>query len=108
MLYLYTLEQETVEEIMTILASNLRRRRLEKGLSRKALSLRSGIPAPTISKFEQHHTISLSSFVSLAQALDYTTELKQLLSQPHYSTMEEMQVINKNKNRKRGRNETGR
>lgn len=108
MSYLYTLEQETVEEIMVILSKNLRQRRLEKGLSRNALSIMSGIPAPTIAKFEQHHTISLASFVAIAQALNYTSEIKQLLSQPHYSTMEEMQIINRNKNRKRGRNEIGR
>ena len=108
MSYLYTLQQETVDELMALLSKNLRQRRLEKALSRNALSIMSGVPAPTIAKFEQHHTISLSSFVAIAQALNYTSEIKQLLSQPHYTTMEELQVINKNKNRKRGRNEIGR
>ena len=76
-------------------------------MSREALSLLSGVPAPSIAKFEQKHTISLASYVALAKALGYTQELKKLLSEPLYSTMEELDLIHKNKNRKRGRNEVG-
>jgi hypothetical protein len=44
----------------------------------------------------------------LAKALGYTKEVKELLSQPLYDTIEELEKINKNKQRKRGhRNETG-
>ena len=103
MQYIYTLEQETAEEQMVQLSQRLKHRRLEKGLSRAALSQMSGVPAPTIAKFEQSHTIALSSFVALAQALGHIAEIKNLLSQPNYSTMEELEIINSNKNRKRGR-----
>ena len=102
---LYTYETESVGDLLKILADNLQRRRLEKGLSREALFMMSGVPAPTIAKFEQKHTISLSSFVALAKALGYTDEIKSLIDKPLFSTMDELETINKNKNRKRGRNE---
>ena len=53
---LYNFDIDTPEELLIILAQNLQQRRLEKGLSRDALSTLSGIPVPTIAKFEQKHT----------------------------------------------------
>lgn len=102
---LYNFDIDTLDELLAILASNLQKRRLEKGLSREALTELSGVPTPTIAKFEQKHTISLASFVALAKALGYTKDMKALLSEPLYNTMEELEMINKNKNRKKGRNE---
>ena len=102
---LYDFNMDSADDIASRLAGNLNRRRLEKDLSRKALSMMSGVPVPTIAKFEQQHCISLVSFLALAKALGYTEELKSLLSEPIYTTMEELDTINKNKNRKRGRNE---
>lgn len=98
---------DTPDELLAMLADNLQKRRLEKGLSREALTVLSGVPAPTIAKFEQKHTISLASYVALAKALGYTKAIKELLSEPLYHTMEELEMINKNKNRKKGRNEIG-
>lgn len=102
---LYNFDMDTTDELLAILAGNLQRRRLEKGFSREALAKLSGVPTPTIAKFEQKHTISLASYVSLAKALGYADSIKELLSQPRFSTMEELEMINKNKNRKKGRNE---
>lgn len=102
---LYTFDIETPDELCAILASNAKRRRLERNLSRKALSSMSGVPTSTITKWEQHHTISLQAFVAIAEALDYSEDIKKLLSSPQYSTMEELETINRNKNRKRGTNE---
>jgi transcriptional regulator with XRE-family HTH domain len=104
---LYSFDIDTPEELLQTLARNLQKRRLEKGLSRDALSELSGVPAPTIAKFEQKHTISLASYVALAKALGYARAIKSLLDEPLYDTMEELDLINKNKNRKRGRNEMG-
>ena len=102
----YNFDVETVVDLLKILAQNLKRRRLEKGWSRNTLSEISGVPAVTIAKFEQNYTISLASYISLAKALGYTRDIKELLSQPLYNTMEELDEINKNKRRKRGgRNE---
>ena len=102
---LYDFNMDTADDLATSLAENVKRRRLEKGLSRKALSMMSGVPAPTIAKFEQQHSISLHGFLALAKALGYTDALKSLLNEPVFSTMEELDTINRNKNRKRGRNE---
>lgn len=98
---------DTPDELLAMLADNLQKRRLEKGLSREALTELSGVPAPTVAKFEQKHTISLASYVALAKALGYTKAIKELLSEPLYNTMEELEMINRNKNRKKGRNEIG-
>ncbi len=105
---LYDFNMDSADDLATRLAENVKHRRLEKGLSRSALSMMSGVPAPTIAKFEQQHSISLVSFLALAKALGYTDTLKSLLAEPVYSTMEELDTINKNKNRKRGRNEFNR
>ena len=101
-LYFYNFDVERPEELLAILAQNLQKRRLEKGLSREALTELSGVPTPTIAKFEQKHTISLASYVALAKALGYSKAIKELLSEPLFSTMEELEMINKNKNRKKG------
>lgn len=102
---LYNFDIDTLDELLATLAGSLQKRRLEKGLSREALSELSGVPTPTIAKFEQKHTISLASYVALAKALGYAKAIKELLSEPLYNTMEELEIINKNKNRKKGRNE---
>ena len=81
---------------MKVLAQNCQKRRLEKGLSRDALADLSKVPAATIAKFETKHVISLVSFVALAKALGYTNDLKQLLSEPLYNTMAELDEINRN------------
>jgi len=99
---LYNFDIDTTADIMKVLARNLQKRRLEKGISRNTLSELSGVPAATIAKFEQKHSISLSSYVALAKALGYTKDIKELLSEPLYSTMEELDTIHKNKNRRRG------
>ena len=104
---IYSFDIDTADDLLKILAKNLQKRRLEKGLSRNTLSEISGVSAATIAKFEQRNTISLASFISLAKSLGYTKDIKELLSQPLYNTMDELDMINKNKRRKRGgRNET--
>mgnify|MGYP000736258378 CR=1 FL=1 len=102
---IYNFDLDTPDDLLTVLARNMQQRRLEKQLSRDALSRLSGVPAATIAKFEQKHSISLASYVALAKALGYSKDIKKLLSEPIFNTMEELDTINKNKNRKRGRNE---
>lgn len=102
---MYKFDLDTSKELASQLARNVQQRRLEKGLSRAALSHLSDVPTPTIAKFEQEHAISLLSFISIAKALGYSDGIKSLLAEPKYSTIEELDQINKNKNRKRGRDE---
>jgi len=89
--------------LMTRLAENCKARRLEKGYSRKTLSERCGIPAPTIEKFERTGQISLESFCRLVTEFDYFDEMAEILSKTKFSTGEELNTIIKNKNRKKGR-----
>lgn len=105
---LYTFELESVEELMAQVAQQVQARRLEKGLSREALSMMSGVPVSTLAKFEQKHVISLSQFIAIAKALGYSDQIKSLLAEPRYTTQEELEQINHNKSRKRGRNEFNR
>ena len=49
---LYNFDIERTEELLAILAQNMQKRRLEKGFSREALTELSGVPTPTIAKFD--------------------------------------------------------
>lgn len=96
----YTRQPET---LMARLATNCKARRLDKGYSRHTLSELTGIPAPTIERFERTGKISLESFCRLAIEFDYFDELGAILSRTKYSTAEELEKINRNKGRRNGR-----
>ena len=49
--------------------------------------------------------ISLESYVALCKALGYSDEIKALLAEPKYCTMQELDMIHRNQYRKRGRHE---
>lgn len=92
----------TPEEVLAGLSARVRQRRLEKGLSRTKLQQMTGVPAPTIAKFENDMKISLTSFVKIAMALGYIDELESLLRESKYGTMEELESIRRNHSRQRG------
>lgn len=104
---MYEFEQISSGELMQILAQRLQKRRLEKGLSRQALSELSGVPAPTIARFEQHYAISMRQYLDLAVALGYANQMKDLMQEVLYNTLEELETIRNNKNRKRGSRNNG-
>lgn len=92
---------ESPSDIAMLMASDLRKRRIEKNISRRALSDSSGVPLATLTRFEQKGLISLESLIKLAMALGYTEEIKRLFSQPKYSTMDELLLIRKNAGKKK-------
>ncbi|MDN4014565.1 helix-turn-helix transcriptional regulator [Chryseobacterium gambrini] len=47
------------------LVNNIRKRRLQMNLTREGLAERSGVPLPTLRKFEQKGLIFLDSFLKL-------------------------------------------
>ena len=100
---MYSFGQISSAELMQLLAERVKERRLERGLSRQALSDLSGVPAPTIARFEQHYAISMRQYVDLVAALGYTDQLQEVMREPRYKTLEELEAIRRNKNRKRGR-----
>ncbi len=100
---IYDFEQISSVELMQQLAERLKARRLEKGLSRQALAEISGVPAPTIARFEQQHAISMRQYIDLAIALGYADQLQVLMREAIYKTMDELETIKQNQHRKRGR-----
>lgn len=98
MLDSFALERE--EDIAMAIANDFRKRRIEKNLTREMVAKQSGVPLGNLSRFEQKGLISLKNLISLAVALGYTSEIKDVFSQPKYSTMEELTEIRKNAGRK--------
>jgi hypothetical protein len=67
------------------------------------LADKTGVPAPTIERFEQTGKISFESFCALVVEFGYFDEMFEILSKAKYSTGAELETINKNRNRKKGR-----
>ena len=95
----YTLDNP--DEIAKEIANDFRKRRIEKNLTREQVSEKSGVAVSNIVRFEQKGLISLKNLIGIAMALGYTSEIKNLFSEPKYSTMEELLQIRKNTNKKK-------
>ena len=91
------------ETLLLHLAGNCKARRLDMGYSRRTLSGLSGVPAPTIERFERTGKISLESFCQLAIVFDYFEEMGGILGRTKYNSSAELERITKNKYRKNGR-----
>ncbi len=89
------------DEIAMDIAHDFRRRRIEKNLTRAQIADRSGVAISNITRFEQKGLISLKNLIGIALALGYTSEIKNVFSQPKYATMEELQQIKRNANKKK-------
>lgn len=95
----YTMDN--ADDIARDIADSFRRRRVERNLTREEVAELSGVALSNIVRFEQKALISLANLISLAMALDYTSDIHGLFSQPKYSTMEELLTIRKNQKKKR-------
>lgn len=89
------------DEIGKDIASDFRKRRIEKNLTREDVADKSGVAVSNIVRFEQKGLISLRNLIGIAIALGYTSEIKNIFAQPKYSTMEELQQIRRNANKKK-------
>ncbi|WP_424043354.1 helix-turn-helix domain-containing protein [Prevotella denticola] len=88
----------STEDILKQLSRNCRLRRLEKNLSQKSLSKTSGVPLPTIQRFEHTGEVSLASFVKIVRVLGYAEDMMELIGKPRYSSLDEMvRIIMKTK-----------
>jgi len=92
------------DDIATSIAADLRKRRIEKNLTREQVAEKSGVAISNLIRFEQKGLISLRNLIMLAMALGYTAEIKSIFAQPKYSTMEELAQIRKNKGKTRASN----
>ena len=90
----YTLD--TVDDIAKGIAEDFRKRRIEKNLTREQVAEKSGIALANIVRFEQKGLISLKNLIGIAMAMEYTSEVKNIFSEPKYSTMEDLTQIRKN------------
>lgn len=95
----YTLD--SADDIALKLSEDFRRRRIEKSLTRDEIAQTAGIAVSNIVRFEQKGLISLKNLISLAMALGYTSEIKNMFATPKYSTMEELTQIRKNTTKKK-------
>ncbi|WP_139419302.1 helix-turn-helix domain-containing protein [Chryseobacterium mulctrae] len=57
------------------LVDNIRKRRLQMNLTQEGLAERSGVPLPTLRKFEQKGLISLDSFLKLLSVVGGLEEM---------------------------------
>lgn len=72
-------------DIQQAFAAYLRKLREQQKLSREALASQSGVPAPTIKKFELTGQISLRQLLLLWQCLDDLKRLYELTLEPKSS-----------------------
>ena len=92
---------DNADDIAISMALDFRKRWLEKNLTREQVAERSNVALSNIVRFEQKGLISLKNLIALAMAMDYTSEVKNIFSQPKYSTMEELTQIRKNTGKSR-------
>ena len=76
----YTLD--SADDIALKLSEDFRRRRIEKSLTRDEIAQTAGIAVSNIVRFEQKGLISLKNLISLAMALGYTSEIKNMFATP--------------------------
>lgn len=88
-------------DIAMAVAQDLRRRRVEKDITRLQLAAQSGVPLASIARFEREGKISFDGLIRLAMALGYVSEIKSVFSQPKYDTIEELDQIRRNMNKKK-------
>ncbi|MDO4462333.1 MAG: helix-turn-helix transcriptional regulator [Bacteroidia bacterium] len=95
----YTLDNP--DDMAMDIAKEFRQRRIERNITREEIAEKSKVALANVIRFEQKGLISLRNLISLAVALEYTAEIKNIFSQPKYSTMEELTQIKKNSGKKR-------
>ncbi len=88
-------------DIAKEMANDFRKRRIEKNLTREDVAEKSNVAVSNIVRFEQKGLISLKNLIAIAMVMEYTSEIKNIFSEPKFSTMEELQQIKRNMNKKK-------
>jgi HTH-type transcriptional regulator / antitoxin HipB len=86
------------------LARRVRDLRLRVSWKQQTLSDRSGVPLPTLRRFERTGLISLGSMLNLVHALGRLDEFAALLAPPPARSIDELAKQTRVASRKRGRN----
>ncbi len=95
------LVSESTDNVSLEIAADFRRRRIEKNITREDIAKESGVAVSNVVRFEQKGLVSLGNLIKLAKALGYLSEIRNIFSEPKYSTMEELLQIKSNVNRKK-------
>ena len=95
----------TPKKAQKILAENTRKRRLQMELTQEGLSKRSGVPLPTLRKFEQKGSISLESFLKLQMILGSLEDILKATEPKDtpFSSIDDVLEADRYPTRKRGR-----
>ena len=101
--YSFDIFNKTPEHLAMVLAENCRKRRLDRGMSRRSLSEATGIPEPSLERFETKGKISLEAFLRLVVEFDWFDEMGAIMGKSKFTTGEELETINKNQGRQKGR-----
>jgi len=83
-------ELKTPVEVSKQLGQKTKTMRLDKRWTRTTLSNRSGVPSPTLRRFEDTGKISLESFLKLMNALGRLDEMDFLLKPPSIQSFDEL------------------
>lgn len=92
---------DDADDVAREMAGDFRQRRIEKNLTRVQVAEKSGVAVSNIVRFEQKGLISLKNLIAIAMTLGYISEIKNVFSQPKYSTIEELSQIRKNSHKKK-------
>ena len=86
------------------LADNVRLRRLNMDLTQEGLSKRSGVPLPTLRKFEQKGVVSLESYLKILMVVGGLEKMLDALSveQQSFSSIDEVLEDGTKPTKKRG------
>lgn len=92
---------DNADDIVRQIADDFRKRRVEKNVTRKRISELSGVPLSTVARFEQKGCIAFESFVKLAIALGYVSDIRNLFGASKFNTMAELEMIRSKSGAKR-------
>lgn len=101
--YSFDIFEKSPERLALILAENCRKRRLDQGMSRRSLAEATGIPEPTLERFETKGKISLEAFLRIVVKFGWFEEMSAILEKSKFTTGAELELINKNQGRQKGR-----
>ena len=87
------------------IAANVRAQRLQIDLTQEGLAKRSGVPLPTLRKFEQKGSISLESFLKLQMVLGGLEDILNATKSkdPVFLSIDEVLDADSKRTRKRGK-----
>jgi len=92
-------KHKSVDDIMRIVADNVKEMRLRRNITQQDFASKIGIALPTYRRFERTGEISLRRLIEISQFLDTANDFKKLFTKREYSCIEE--VISPRPTRKR-------